>query len=61
VKGEREKILPKNPFGKAISYTMSNWNALNQYLEDGDLSIDNNFAERAMRHVAVGRKNWLFF
>lgn len=31
-----------------------------RYIEDGDLSIDNNFAERAMRPVAIGRKNWLF-
>ena len=30
------------------------------YVQDGDLSIDNNFAERAMRPIAIGRKNWLF-
>jgi len=52
--------LPKSPIGKAIAYTRRNWQALERYLEDGDLSIDNNLAERAMRHVAVGRKNWLF-
>ncbi len=34
--------------------------ALNRYVEDGELSIDNNRAERAMRPVAIGRKNWLF-
>ena len=33
---------------------------MNRYVEDGDLSIDNNFAERAMRPIAIGRKNWLF-
>ena len=33
---------------------------MNRYVEDGELSIDNNSAERAMRTVAVGRKNWLF-
>lgn len=53
--------LPKSPFGEAIAYTLSNWDALERYTEDGDLRIDNNLAEQAMRHVAVGRKNWLFF
>jgi len=54
-------ILPKSPLGQAIQYARSNWQALQRYLDDGDLEIDNNSAERAMRHVAVGRKNWLFF
>lgn len=36
------------------------WYALNRYLEDGDLAIDNNAAERVLRTVAIGRKNWLF-
>lgn len=57
---QEEKVLPKSPLGKAIAYTRSNWKALKTYLEDGRLSIDNNIAEHAMRHVAVGRKNWLF-
>ena len=57
---QEEVALPKSPLGKAIAYTRSNWDALKRYLEDGDLSIDNNIAERSMRHVAVGRKNWLF-
>lgn len=54
-------VLPKSPVGQAIRYARSNWAALNRYVEDGDLDLDNNAAERAMRHVAVGRKNWLFF
>ena len=37
------------------------WNALRTFLEDGRLSLDNNPAERALRAVAVGRKNWLFY
>jgi transposase len=53
-------VLPKSPVGKAIRYVRSNWVALNRYVEDGDLEIDNNAAEHAMRHIAVGRKNWLF-
>lgn len=52
--------LPKSPFGEALTYVFNQWEALNRYLDDGDLSIDNNEAERALRCVAVGRKNWLF-
>jgi len=58
---EREKVLPKSPMGQAISYALSNWPALIRYSEDGDLAIDNNGAERSLRGVAVGRKNWMFF
>lgn len=55
-----ETFLPKSLIGKAATYTRNQWAALNRYIEDGDLSIDNNFAERAMRPIAIGRKNWLF-
>lgn len=57
---EQETFLPKSLIGKAATYTRNQWAALNRYVEDGDLSIDNNFAERAMRPIAIGRKNWLF-
>jgi hypothetical protein len=57
---ERQKVLPKSPIGQAIAYTVSNWQALNRYVEDGELDPDNNAAERALRCIAVGRKNWLF-
>lgn len=53
-------VLPKSPLGEAIGYARSQWAALTRYLEDGILDIDNNAAERALRRVAVGRKNWLF-
>lgn len=53
-------VLPKGPLGHAISYARGNWRALNRYLDEGYLGIDNNAAERALRGVAVGRKNWLF-
>jgi len=43
-----------------ISYALSNWEALERYTEDGGLDPDNNEAERAIRPVAVCRKNWLF-
>ena len=57
---EEQSFLPKSLSGKAATYTTNQWEALNRYIEDGDLSIDNNRAERAMRPLAIGRKNWLF-
>jgi len=54
---ERETFLPKSLIGKAATYTRNQWSALNRYVEDGDLSFDNNFAQRAMRPIAIGRKN----
>jgi transposase len=61
LEAERPKVLPKSPEGQAIAYTLSNWAALVRYSEDGDLEIDNNGAERSLRGVAVGRKNWMFY
>jgi transposase len=55
------EVLPKSPEGRAVRYTLKNWNALTRYCEDGDLQIDNNATERAIRGVAVGRNNWVFF
>lgn len=55
------QALPKSPLGKAIGYAMNQWPALLRYVEDGRLSISNNAAERALRPIAIGRKNWLFF
>lgn len=54
------KVLPKSPMGEALRYMNNQWTALNRYVDDGRLLIDNNNAERELRHVAVGRKNWLF-
>ena len=55
-----QEFLPKSQIGKAATYTRNQWEALNRYVEDGDLSIDNNISERAVKPVAIGRKNWLF-
>jgi hypothetical protein len=44
----------------AIRYALSRWNALTLVLRDGRACIDNNAAERAMRPMTLGRKNWLF-
>ena len=52
--------MPKSLIGKAATYTRNQWEGLNRYLDSGELSIDNNRAERAMKPVAIGRKNWLF-
>jgi transposase len=54
------KVPPKSLSGKAIDYTMSQWEKLEKYIEDGLLPIDNNIVENAIRPFVVGRKNWLF-
>jgi len=57
---QRDAVLPKSPMGQAISYTLGNWAALMRYTEAGFLAIDNNIAEREMKKIALGRKNFLF-
>jgi transposase len=57
---ERAGVLPKSPMGEAIGYALNNWSALIRYTEAGFLAIDNNVAEREMKRIAIGRKNWLF-
>ena len=57
---EQQKVLPKSPIGEAIGYALNHWGALERYLEAGFLEIDNGASERAMKLVAIGRKNWLF-
>lgn len=54
------QVSGKSALAEAIRYALSRWPALTRYLADGRLEIDNNIAERAMRTVALGRKNWLF-
>jgi hypothetical protein len=54
------QVLPKSQMGKAIGYTLRQWDALNRFLDDGRLKLDNNRTERAIRQVAIGRKNWMF-
>jgi transposase len=57
----RPSTPPSSKLGKALSYADKIWHRLTAYAEDGRLPIDNNPAERAIRPVAVGRNNWLFF
>ena len=54
------KVAKKSEFALAIRYTLSRWTALTRYRDDGRVEIDNNAAERSLRAVALGRKNWLF-
>jgi transposase len=54
------RVLPKSPIGHAFAYARRQWAALLRFTEHGFLNIDNNASERALRAVALGRKNWLF-
>ena len=53
-------LSTKSETAGAIRYALSHWRALTRYVDDGKLEIDNNSAERALRAVAIGRKNYLF-
>lgn len=54
------QLSPKSETAGAIRYALSRWRALTRYTEDGKFEIDNSAAERALRAVALGRKNYLF-
>ena len=54
------QVPPKSAVGKAIAYSLGQWEKLERYLENGNLQIDNNRAERAIKPFVIGRKNWLF-
>jgi hypothetical protein len=55
-----KNVLPAGNLGKAFNYLRNHWDALNVYVTDGRLPIDNNQVERLMKRIAIGRKNWLF-
>lgn len=54
------RVLPKSKLGEALTYLRNQWDALQLYLTDGVLPIDNNDVEQLMKQIAVGRKNWMF-
>jgi hypothetical protein len=54
------RVLPKDKFAEALGYLRNHWDALQLYLSDGRLPMDNNETEQLMKQVAIGRKNWLF-
>jgi transposase len=60
IEKEYREVLPKSPMAEALGYALNNWSALVRYTEAGFLAIDNNVAEREMKRIAIGRKNWLF-
>ena len=53
-------LSAKSPLAMAIQYTLSRWGALTRYVEDGRIEVDNNAAERAIRALVLGRRNYLF-
>jgi transposase len=53
--------LPRSSLGKAVRYALNQWPEFQPYLTDGEIPLDNNATERAIRPTAVGKKNWLFF
>ncbi len=57
---ERRRLSSKTTLGRALQYSLSRWDALTRYTTDGRLAIDNNPAERAIRGIAMTRKNYLF-
>ena len=57
---ERRKLSSRNPIAKAMDYSLKRWAALTRFLDDGRICMTNNAAERALRGIAVGRKNWTF-
>ena len=56
----KANVVTKSALGKAISYCQNQWHKLVRYINDGNLTIDNNRAERAIKPFVIGRKNWLF-
>lgn len=54
------QVLPKSAIGKAIQYSLNQWHKLSGYTKSGDINIDNNRAERAIKPFVIGRKNWMF-
>lgn len=57
---QKDAHLPQGPMSKAINYALNNWDSLKVYLTDAQIPIDNNASERALRKIALGRKNYLF-
>ncbi len=51
----------RGPLRRALQYTANHWAALRRFLDDGHVPISNNFTELQIRHIALGRNNWLFF
>jgi transposase len=57
---ERRRLSSRSPLAKAMEYSLKRWEAMTRFLEDGRICMTNNAAERAVRGIAMGRKNWTF-
>ena len=57
---QRARVSRNSETGKAIDYSLKRWAALSRFLDDGRLCMSNNAAERELRAVAIGRRNWTF-
>lgn len=55
-----DSLSPANQVAKAIAYSLNRWDGLARFLDDGRLCMTNSAAERALRGIAVGRRNWTF-
>jgi len=58
---EKNRHLPKSKFGEAVSYALGRWTKFESYLGDGEMEIDNNLVENAIRPTKLGAKNYMFF
>jgi transposase len=57
---QKTRTMPKSALGKAIAYSLNQWEKLTTFMKDGQLELDNNRAERSIKPFVTGRKNWLF-
>ena len=57
---ERARLSRHNDVAKAMDYMLKRWAAFIRFLDDGKICLSNNAAERALRGIAIGRRNWLF-
>jgi hypothetical protein len=60
VETQLTRISAKSDLAKAFRYALGRWHAFSLFLDDGRVAIDNNAAERAVRPICLGKKNWLF-
>ena len=58
---EKNRHLPKSKFGEAVRYALGQWTKFESYLSDGEMEIDNNLVENAIRPTKLGAKNYMFF
>ena len=57
---QRQKVPTSSATAKALDYSLRRWVALTRFVDDGQLSVDNNWIENQIRPIAIGRNNWLF-